>query len=233
MAACLALAVGLGIGALFTAQQERIARGAAEAASYTPAPVAAADEPTALFIGDSWVGGSEMGGNDWANFSYILAGKMGWEWAEASRGGSGYIRTVEPLGNFSDPARMEEVANIQPDYTFVVNGINDWQEGITPEDLGAAAAKTYDAILAAAPETQLIVIGMMAPGEPTANTLAARDTLRPLVEERGGIYIDPVTDPWWDGENMEFVGSDKYHLTDEGHKFLADKLAGILKERLS
>lgn len=201
--------------------------------AYTPPSVGFTDDrPRAMFIGDSWVGGSDMGGNGWKNFSYILAGRMDWRYSEASRGGSGYIRPVEPLGNFSDPARMDEVKRAQPDYTFVVNGINDWQEGITKEELAATAAKTYDAILAAAPETKLIVIGMMAPGEPTANTRAALEVLKPEVESRGGLFIDPVTDPWWDGKDADYVGTDNYHLTDQGHVFLAEKLEAILKEAL-
>ncbi|MFE4543437.1 SGNH/GDSL hydrolase family protein [Arthrobacter sp. NPDC056727] len=203
------------------------------AATYTPPPIHITDDrPLAMFIGDSWVGGSAMGGNGWNNFSYIVAGRMDWRFAEASRGGSGYIRPVQPLGTFSGEARMARVKEAQPTYTFVVNGINDWQEHITKEELAAAATKTYDAILAAAPKTKLIVIGMMAPGAPTANTLAARDVLKPLVEARHGLFIDPVTDPWWDGEDEKYVGTDKYHLTDAGHEFLAKKLEAILRKAL-
>jgi hypothetical protein len=173
-----------------------------------------------------------MGGNGWRNFAYILAGRMGWKFTDASKGGSGYIRPVEPMGNFGSDIRIAKIKENQPNYTFVVNGINDWQERITRDQLREVAASTYDRILAAAPNTKLVVIGMMAPGKATANTIAARDVLRPLVEDRGGLFIDPVTDPWWDGEDADFVGTDHYHLTDDGHVFLAKKLEGILRDAL-
>ena len=40
----------------------------------------------------------------------------------------------------------------------------------------------------------------------------------------GAVFVDPLTDKWFVNDTGKLVGSDGVHLTDQGHKYLADQL---------
>lgn len=197
-----------------------------------PQPSAPTEAPTApltvAFLGDSYTGGSGMGGVGADGWPGLLSAAEGWPFSRESslwsaQGGTGYLMAgdaTQPL-----PARAATAVEAQPDVVIVAAGINDVGR-FQPEAIRTAASETFSTIRAASPQTRIIAVG---PFWPTTRAMspdldATRDAIYAAAQDAGVTdWIDPQ--PWM--ADIE-IGADNVHPTDAGHQVLADRMSAAL-----
>lgn len=105
-----------------------------------------------------------------------------------------------------------------------------------------AATTVWDAILAALPDSELVIIGPFFPRGGTgmsADMVLMDDGLKERADARGLRYISPIAEegitgtgkvsaPVGDGNADIYISSDGTHPTPAGHKYLAWRIAGHL-----
>lgn len=184
-------------------------------------------------IGDSYTGGSAMGGNDdkgWA--SLVASGHKGPSKVlldKVAEGGAGYAAK----GQVQQTLPEFYAAHGHPDQDTVVvfAGLNDQQAAAG--DIGAAASKLYGEIRKASPKAALVVVGPAWPHlTPTPGILAVRDAIKAAAVSAGARFVDPIADGWFMGADHRLIGADGTHPTDEGHRYMADKLAPVIDAAL-
>jgi lysophospholipase L1-like esterase len=203
---------------------------AVAALSPTVAPATPSDASTAgpmpvvAFIGDSYAGGSHMGGNGAAGWPAIVSHDEGWTPMNVAVGGSGYTRTGSGTTTYGQ--RVAAVAARKPQGVVFAGSLNDrWS---TP-------AQVYQAALAALrderrelPQARLLVIGPFCPGSPSAAQLEIRDAVERAALAVRADWVDPIS---WFAGHRELIGGDGIHPTDAGHRFIAQRLEGELRSR--
>lgn len=192
-------------------------------ASYTPATptIAPRTRPVVTFIGDSYTGGSAMGGNKEKNYSHLVAKHFDWIYVNQGIGGTGYIAPgggTEPRTFGSAPQVYRVTMLDRPSIVFLVDGVNDLGKPL--DDLAAAVDKTIKSYAAAAQKSEIVVVGYIAPGPANKKFLDANQVLKAAAEKNGVTFWDPAAEDWLKGKS-ELIGSDQFHLTDAGHEYLA------------
>jgi lysophospholipase L1-like esterase len=190
----------------------------AEASVDTHAP--AADPlvfPTVVFIGDSFIGGSDQGGAGFNNWTSLASQELDWRACNFAVGGSGWS---VGQNQWTYAARVPWAVSVKPSAIVFANGVGDLatNAATAPDDAAAALA----AIQVEAPDTTVIVVGIAKVRDeqsPVVDRFNQR--MRTVVETGGGIFIDPTADGWFDGENRSLLGADLFHPTDAGHEHYA------------
>lgn len=184
-------------------------------------------------IGDSFTGGSEMGGNGdkgWAKLvqnGYPGPGKALLNLI--TEGGAGYATQGLFKHTLPEDYAAQEVRG--QDVVVVFAGLNDSQGD--PATVGPAASKLYAAIKVDSPNATLIVVGAAWPRlTPPAYALTIRDQIKAAAAQAGAQFIDPIADGWFEGPDHALIGSDGTHPVDAGHKYMADKLAPVIDAAL-
>lgn len=191
---------------------------------YTPPPVAETStliRPNVVFIGDSFVGGSEMGGNGPDNWTTLTSQELGWTACSLGVGGSGWTRGIN---DWTFGARIDWALTQRPAAIVFANGINDLNDG---------GANTADAMRNALaylrsvnPTIPVIVLGpIKVRDEQSPYIERMDDDMRATAAEFDVTYLDATEAGWFDGEARAFIGSDEFHPTDEGHAYLAQRFA--------
>jgi lysophospholipase L1-like esterase len=215
-------------------------------ASPTPEPSAATASPSAhpiktvyvpqmLIIGDSFTGGSDMGGYKDAGWPALVQSGYVKNGARLqlnllARGGAGYLTPGQVKETLGQSYSGNPYGN--QDVVLVFAGLNDASQ--PPAAVGSAAASLYSDLRAKSPKAMLIVIGPAWPNPaPTPGVLAVRDAIRASAEAAGATFIDPIAEGWFTGDAAALIGKDKTHPTDEGHKYMAAKLAPVITTELT
>ncbi|MFG2292048.1 SGNH/GDSL hydrolase family protein [Streptomyces sp. NPDC048603] len=188
-----------------------------------------------MVLGDSITDGSTqnsgMGVGTWL---YKAARMMGVTDAwEQGRGGTGYI-TASTSAVFGDRLAADIVA-YNPDMLVIKGGYNDASG--TQSVISSAAAALYSAAKTALPQTQIVVVGPIAPTATPAASISATDTtLREAAAAASLPYVSLVSgetrnragtvvstqNPFVTTANVATViGADGVHPTDVGHAELA------------
>ena len=230
MAVCLALAVALGLGGLFTLQQERIAQNAADAASFTPAPVGTSENAAPVFepvpegaevliLGDSYTQGFGSDDETAEGYAYVLAESMGWDATVDGVGGSGF--TWGDANSY--PSRIPTHAALSPDLVILQGGQNDFRA--EPVELRGAVTESINLVESLWPDAQILIIGPAAP-EPLGSNLApTSEAIGAAARAQNVPYIDPVTADWFtDANSPEYAYEDGAHLNTEGHAYMASRI---------
>lgn len=189
----------------------------------------------AAFVGDSYIGGSAMGGVDRKNFSDIVAQRLNWFRVNLGIGGTGYLAGggAGVNGQFNGRLRMEQVAHYRPDVLFVVNGVNDLKAAFDAKGDAAradvyaqirrSATQAFEGYKAEDPTATLVVIGYIAPRTDQLDLFReGNEQLRRAATGAGATFWDPLAEGWFSGENQRLIGGDQFHPTDAGHAYLAD-----------
>lgn len=181
--------------------------------------------PVALFIGDSYTEGTGLTGTDvQSRWTTVVAGELGWKEVNAGCAGSGYVRRGL-LCNNTFAERIPSVAFTEPDLVVMTGGINDI--GSPPAEAAAAAVATLEALVAAFPEAQIIVIGGVAySGETPATVTAINQALAMSAAELGVTYLD-IGEPLLDDPTR--VGIDGLHPSADGHAEIARRVLAELE----
>lgn len=188
-------------------------------------PTPTAEALSVYFLGDSYTGGSDMGGNDFAGWPTIVANQFGWVPTLDGRGGSGYLQTGpgEGAGPFS--ARLQAAIDAAPDVLIVAGGIND-AAVFSTDEIAAAATEQLTALQSALPNTRIVVVGPFYPTAPAPQEWVDADAAIAGVAASLGLpYVQTL--PWFEGGAVE-IGEDGTHPTDAGHAVLAQRIAEAL-----
>ena len=188
-----------------------------------------------VVIGDSYTEGSSEGGQGVYGWPALVWGDLQTLGVQvrpivAGEGGAGYATPGRQGITFGDYARI--VLNYTHDAELVVffGGSND--SDISPERLGPAAVAAFNKTKTAAPAATLLVIGPVWPGsDPPPKILRVRDTLRDQAQTVGAVFVDPIAEGWL-ADTPELIGADGVHPTNDGHKYLAARIAPLIRNAL-
>lgn len=214
----LALLLVVGAGAIAVgatsspAAEPRQSRGTFE---YEPPPV----KPTVVFIGDSFVGGSDMGGVGDSNWSLVASEALEWEGCKFGVGGSGWTRGAN---GWTFGARVDWALSMKPSLIVFANGVNDLKGDA--EAIGPAASDTLSYLRSKDPDVPVVVVGP-APVQEFPALYAMNDGIRAAAEANGALFVDAVAGRWLADGDSVYIGSDGFHPTDDGHAYLASKFA--------
>lgn len=191
-------------------------------------PTAEPDKMVISIIGDSYVGGSGMGGNGVNNWTSLIVGELPEpdkiEMYKSGMGGSGYVTRGPTRKIFSEA--IPGLLGAKSDVVVFFGSIND--RGESPEMVGASAAATYAEAKKAAPNAKLLVIGPAWTSDNVpSEMLAIRDALHTAALEAGATWVDPIAEQWF-FDRAALIGSDKTHPTNEGHAYMEQKILPYL-----
>ena len=191
-------------------------------ATAPPVPPIPDSVPVVAFLGDSYSKGigASTNGKRWTT---LLSAAMGWSELNLAEGGSGY--TTSYLGQKTDYAiKLDVIAATQPDIVVVSGGRNDYEAG-TASITGAVASSLFEAIKAAAPNTQLVVTSPIWDAtEPPAEFATLIDGVKAAASSAGARYLD-IGEPLAD--HPEWIDPDGLHPNDAGHRTIA---GAVLRE---
>ena len=223
-AATALVAIGLTVGAL-----ESTPAPPASALNYTAKPIERTPQmlnPKVVFIGDSFIGGSEMGGNRAANWSRVASRDLGWAGCSFGVGGSGW---TTGMNGWTYGARIDWALSRKPSAIVFANGISDLGRGF--DTTAPAMDDALSTLRAKAPDLPVIVVGQ----------IKVRDEQSPFIEQMNknlaevaadhdAIFIDATSQGWFDGEARDLLGSDRFHPTNAGHVHLAQRFVEAVRE---
>lgn len=222
-----------GVG-MYMKQQERIASAAAEAATFTPAPLPEIVDPFRIaVVGDSFTGGSDMGGYRDENWVPKAADLLSTEELEVAGnatgiGGSGYVNRG-PNGKVFGEV-IGETFNERSDIVLFFGSINDLSHPV--KEIGTAAAEAFATTKAAYPDATLVVAGPAWMRDDVPDKLHEINAeLRVQAEAVDAVWIDPLAEEWF-FDNPELIGEDGTHPTAEGHSYMAEKFIPHLEPLL-
>ena len=188
-------------------------------------------QPVLAFYGDWYVSGTAQGGLGQAGWPAIVSTRIG---AEESTPhavpDAGYVTASTTTGD-TFMSLVENSPESGADVTIAFGGRNDYRAA--PAEITSAATRTFEAIRAAAPQTQLLVIGPAWTDQVVPPELPPiRDAVRTAATASGATFVDPLTDRWlFDGPDL--LGDDGISPTDAGHAFLADRIEPVVRELLA
>jgi len=185
-------------------------------------------------IGDSYTGGSDMGGSGTAGWPALVAAKLQASEPPARMtmvrsGGFGYVgrgRTGNSGSTFGE--MVPQAVRPTTDLIVFFGSVNDSSE----QGVGAAAAKAFADAKTIAPDAKLLVVGAAWMNDRLpVSILANRDGVKEATEAAGGVFVDPIAEDWL-MHRPDLIGSDLVHPTDGGHRLLADKIGPHVIEML-
>lgn len=181
--------------------------------------------PNMVVIGDSYTGGSDMGGRDQRNWVPILAKRLGYLHCSYAVGGSGW---TQGRAGVTFGARVEWALRRDPDFVVFFNGVNDLKADIG--DVGVAADAALANLRAQNPTIPVVVIGPVLVQDSSApKTRAMADLIETAANRHSAVFVDPMKEGWFGGADRQLIGSDRFHPTDEGMTYLAEKVEQSLQ----
>lgn len=208
------------------------------ASSYLATPHVAPDPKVFVVIGDSYTGGSNMGGDRGTPNNWVVAAgnklRAGTDDdvvpVERGVGGSGYVNRGPNRSKVFGETAAESL-HPETDVAVFFGSINDQAQPL--DKVRAAADKTFTRAEKDAPNAKFIVIGpaWMRPDVPD-EIYAIRDMLSTLAAKHKFEFIDPLAEEWFQNR-PELIGSDGTHPTNAGHLLMAEKITPHLKAALA
>jgi hypothetical protein len=180
--------------------------------------------PRVLVVGDSFTEGT---GATSAGFGFVrwVSWHMGWRdvW-RAGSGSTGYV--ADGTRQALIDRYTNDIITQAPDICVIAMGINDLTDYVaSPATVTSAATTIWDAVTAALPNCELVILGPFPNGggvSVSAGLVAMDAALRALATTRGLRYISPI------GEGWTFTRADATHPDDAGHADIAQRVAGHL-----
>jgi len=219
----LVTAIGVGLAAWYASNRTTPAfeAPANAGASAEPSPTSA-DGLVLAFYGDRYTAGTQQGGLGPAGWPAILTERLDARATEVhALIDAGYVAT-STFGDFTYEALAGQQPEPDADVTIVFGSRNDFQA--SRRDITAAATRTFDIILAAAPNTQVLVIGPVGTDAAVLPELPlVRDAVRDAALAAGVTYVDPLAERWF-SDDVGLIGPDRISPTDAGHAYLADQI---------
>ncbi len=204
--------------------------------SYTPASKTPVDSaPLVAVIGDSYTGGSAMGGYGAGNWTEIIrlrlnSANMPVRMTMSGQGGSGYVNPGSRGTVF--PGEAARIVDPYDKVVVIFGSRNDTRQPV--QAVRSAANATYSQIKSTAANATLVVIGPAWTNRDVPPAITAiRDVLRSEAEAAGAVFVDPLTESWFFGEETTLIGEDGVNPTDDGHQYLADRIEPYIRAALT
>ena len=214
------LAAAVGLAGWTVAAERRNATGApAQVAPVTEVRKITAPSPwpQVAIIGDSYTGGSDVGGRGSNVWYRRTCADLRWYCVAKSVAGSGWV--AAPSGR-SFGQRVPWAVAFDPDVVLFFNGVDDLQHPM--RTIHPAGLKALEDLRRRKPDVVVIVIGPVAPRPIFGAALEMRDNVQAAALATGAYFIDPLAERWFQGTNRRFIGADRFHPTDAGHRYMAD-----------
>lgn len=184
-------------------------------------------------ISDSYTTGTDLGGrgvNGWPSLAWRILADQGRPVAAdvAAEGRAGYGVRGDHNSTFGDLTARA----VRPDDALVVFFGSRNDEPVEAVDVAGLARSAFELARRRAPTARFLVIG---PPWPTADVplriLQIRDALATVARASGARFVDPLVERWFVGR-PELIASDGVHPTDAGHRYLAERIAGLIAAEL-
>jgi lysophospholipase L1-like esterase len=196
------------------------------------APLVGLKPKKIVVMGDSYTEGTREGGLGASNWLQLAARQLRREGVDMKlnadgSGGTGYATRGHGGTTFVDEAKR--VVEADDDIVMVFGGLNDVET--PPEEVRAGVHETLAETRARAPMAQIIVVGPAYPGpDPTPEILQIRDIIADEAAQANVAFTDPIADQWFVNE-PQMIG--ELHPTDEGHRYMAERLLPVLRSALA
>ncbi|MCO7220228.1 SGNH/GDSL hydrolase family protein [Klenkia sp. PcliD-1-E] len=175
--------------------------------------------------GDGYSSGNSEGGEGAAGWPALVAEQLGMQLELRAATLTGYMRPGSTGQTYPQLVRAQPSADAT--VTVVFGSRND--VAAPPDGVRAAASATYQAILAADPDTKLVVIGpCWSSSSPPAELTAVSTAVRTAAEAAGAIYVDPLALGWFANPAGLVSPIDDISLLDAGHVFLAQQIGPLV-----
>ena len=184
-------------------------------------------------IGDSYTTGTDEGGEGakaWTARAWQLLARQGMQIAPdvAAEGGAGYGTP----GNRGSVFQGLAARVVRPDDSLVVFYGSRNDQAVDPAVMSGVIHDALEVARRVAPKAQLLVIG---PPWPTADVPPSVTTIRDVLANEarleGATFADPLAERWFVG-SPELIGPDGVHPTDDGHAYMANKIAPLIGAQL-
>lgn len=184
-------------------------------------------------VSDSYTTGSNEGGEGdrgWTTRAWQTLARNGVPVMAdvAAEGGAGYA-TRGNRGNVFEDLAARAVKR-DDDLVVFFGSRND--ERVEPAILSVMVYGVFQMARRTAPTARFLVIGPAWPtADPPPAILRIRDTLAYQARLAKADFVDPIAERWFVDE-PQLIGKDGVHPTDDGHVYMADKIAPLIATRL-
>jgi lysophospholipase L1-like esterase len=199
------------------------------------APPLAAEAPERIaVIGDSLTNGSPQGGTGNKRWTAVVQNDLRARGLNAvvnfgAEGASGYVSHGNRGGIFEGKIST----TVKPDDRIVVFFGSRNDSKASAADLARATCDAFREAEIAAPRAQLLVIGPMGEFPQTPESLVrASEIIKNRAHELGARFIDPMADGWF-VDRQDLIGADGVHPTDDGHAYMAERIAPVIEQMLN
>lgn len=184
-------------------------------------------------ISDSYTTGTDLGGlgpNGWPALAWPMLADQGRPVTAdvAAEGRAGYGVRGDHNSTFGDLTARA----VRPDDALVVFFGSRNDQPVDALEVAGLARTAFELARRRAPTARLLVIG---PPWPTADVplrvIQIRDALATVAEASGARFVDPLVERWFVGR-PELIAIDGVHPTDTGHRYLAERIAGLIAAEL-
>jgi lysophospholipase L1-like esterase len=218
------------------------AHSATPAAKPEPVTLTVAPRPGVDYVavvGDSFTAGSSEGGTGRAGWPYLVYSQLLNQhiYMDAkvdAMGTSGWVKSSrKDARTFAEHLNVAAGTN---DRLVVLFGARGGDVGVPVKELDDAVNSTLSKAKEKAPKAAIVVIGPAwidwQYGGPSPDLLSVRDTVKARAEASGAVFVDPIAEEWFAGR-PELVASDGINPTDDGHAYMADKIAPVIGQLLA
>ena len=205
--------------------------GGSTSSSPSAEPSSPSGAPVLAFYGDRYTAGTQQGGLGPTGWPAIVTGRLDARATEVhALIDAGYVAT-STFGDFTFEALAAQQPEPDADVTIVFGSRNDFEA--SQQDITAAATRTFDAIRANAPDTQLLVIGPAWTDAAVPPEIPpVRDAVRQAALAAGATFVDPLAERWF-FNGVGLIGRDLISPTDAGHAYLADQIEPFVRALLA
>lgn len=151
-------------------------------------------------------------------YAQTLVRAMCWAPNINAQRGTGYTAAGQ-LGGSTYPDRIGSAVSQQTDVIVIQGSTND--SASRPDEVAAAATRTFDTIKSAAPNAVVVVVGPLLAPLSEDSVLGMRDALAGATTAAGFLFVDPIAEGWLREPNRY---SDGLHPNDEGYKEIQSRL---------
>lgn len=188
-------------------------------------------------IGDSYTSGSPEGGHGPHSWIELVKTQLKTEGVDIALnsgavGASGYVSP----GHFQAGVFADQVGRVvgSNDRLVVIFGSRN-DAKVPAEQLAPAVHTALTKVREKAPNAKILLISPAWSAwntyEPSVDMLKVRDVLESESAAFGATLLDPITDRWF-ADRPDLIGADNVHPTDEGHVYMAGKIAPVIAQLL-
>lgn len=190
------------------------------AADTIPPEPSAEPLPLLAVYGDSFTSGYAGFGVGERNWTTIVARRLNLAVANNAIGGTGWVQCP---GVMTFPGQVATYPQPGAALTVFFGSFND-RVTASSAAVGVAVRVTLRLTTLMNPTTKLLVVGPQWPGAGAPELMYAhRDAVRAEALAAGAQWVDPLDERWFTGLGLIWSG-DAIHPTDEGHRFIADRI---------